>query len=772
MQGKERRVKGTTNMSARAAEGKTSIPKTEFYRSWTHKLISPDVYQPPEVHKDHDHVYKHTATWRPVDVYERDFVTTQTSSFGNPANQPVYKDQSVKTSEQLAAEKAVRNKQMRAVDALTKVAKVHYGTTSSMLKAFNKKNSDDISVSELGAYMKRHKIDQFVSGEERQLIFDSVDAQHEGSVGVADLLRRAEEQEFKDAEHSSSMAEVRDFLLNHVEEIRSKRADDSGPADNELRQRKNEKAMKGEKDMIKKAIGQKTFDIDVDHEELHEAIEHLFSKPHTSQQHNKFARFLRHANLNLSTVQFYDMRSEELEGLKLRAAVIDQRYNDHEVIGRYTDLEKTRSLPSLATTNAMVSDADLATLAHKNHIMQAALEAREVADEYVEYSEIQAQYEEHGHIQSHNHYHSPQGSPAQKQGGLSASRSLSSLPISARPSPLAAPPSLASSASQTSIDMSALGSGGGAGRNRDLAPLALKQNQNQRGSPGAGGPGLGASGRSHRNLLEGTAGVDADDTSMSHMNSTGPRERRQEEGVFADQGQRRTQDSDFYTQVFAEGQSLGKLKDPCKVMRLEKAAELYQQPLGRRAVARGPTDWSRIGVGGDRQAGDVGYGSDEDDRFKTTNGKFYPPLLYEPSKPVSRDLVSESELNFRKKQFRWNERAARMKANVDVTTNRLEFEAVEREVRGLRRDHSRVEDRIRYQTAMFLNDLKCYKSKPLVRMAKKQNIHLSDRMWNGTNTMGQEEGEMRDFKSVYTASFDSSILALSDTLSAKPPTSW
>jgi hypothetical protein len=133
-------------------------------------------------------------------------------------------------------------------------------------------------------------------------------------------------------------------------------------------------------------------------------------------------------------------------------------------------------------------------------------------------------------------------------------------------------------------------------------------------------------------------------------------------------------------------------------------------------------------------------------------------------------LVSESELNFRKKQFRRNERYARMKANVDVTTNRLEFDTVEKEVRGLRRDHSRIEDRIRYQTAMFLNDLKCYKSKPLVRMAKKQNINLSDRMWNGT--MDRVGAEDREFKSVYTSSFDSSVLALSDTLSAKPPTAW
>jgi hypothetical protein len=204
-----------------------------------------------------------------------------------------------------------------------------------------------------------------------------------------------------------------------------------------------------------------------------------------------------------------------------------------------------------------------------------------------------------------------------------------------------------------------------------------------------------------------------------------------------------------------------------QVMRVEKIDPHAYLPTGKRATHAGPTDWSRVGVGGGAgSSGELPSGTVDDNPFLTTNAKFYPPLIYRPSQPVARDLVSESEINFRKKEFQRAERYARAKANMDVTRVRLEYEIVEKEVRALRRDHGRVEDRIRYQTAMLLNDLKGYKSQPLVRMAKKQNINLSDRMWNGN--MPHHVPEDREFTSTYNASYDANNLRLSDTL-IQPP---
>ena len=228
-------------------------------------------------------------------------------------------------------------------------------------------------------------------------------------------------------------------------------------------------------------------------------------------------------------------------------------------------------------------------------------------------------------------------------------------------------------------------------------------------------------------------------------------------------------------------------------MRIDKIDPHAYLPTGKRAVHKSPTDWSRIGVGGNNSSNNSGYNntgnyeSDSsqqqiNDQFLTTNSKFYPPLIYESSKPVTRNLISESELNFRKKEFQRNERYSRMQANIEVTKTRLEYEEVEKQVRSLRRDHGRLKDKIRYQTAMLLNDLKGYKSQPLVRMAKKQNIYLNPaaveldgtNTLNNTNTSSSSTGssvqrDKNDFISTYNASYDSSILKLSDTL-IHPPT--
>lgn len=211
-------------------------------------------------------------------------------------------------------------------------------------------------------------------------------------------------------------------------------------------------------------------------------------------------------------------------------------------------------------------------------------------------------------------------------------------------------------------------------------------------------------------------------------------------------------------------------------MRVEKIDPHAYLPSGKRAMHTGPTDWSRVGVGGSgygNGGGRGGYGgsgggggNDDDNPFQTTNSKYYPPLIYRPSQPVTRDLVSEAEINFRKREFQRAERQARMQANLDVTRVRLEYEIVEKEVRALRRDHGRLEHRIRYQTSMLLNDLKGYKCQPLVRMAKRQNINLSDRMWNGNVEHSAKDD--RDFTSTYNASYDANNLRLSDTL-IEPP---
>lgn len=123
---------GATNLTARSEKG--SIIRKDFYRSWTHKLISPDVHQPTSAAFDTEHVYPNTATWRPVPLVDRDFTTTNAASYLNPKDQKQIAEHHDVSEEELAQRRRVREDQIEAVEALCKTAKAHFGTTASMMK--------------------------------------------------------------------------------------------------------------------------------------------------------------------------------------------------------------------------------------------------------------------------------------------------------------------------------------------------------------------------------------------------------------------------------------------------------------------------------------------------------------------------------------------------------------------------------------------------------------------------------------------------------------
>jgi hypothetical protein len=76
-------------------------------------------------------------------------------------------------------------------------------------------------------------------------------------------------------------------------------------------------------------------------------------------------------------------------------------------------------------------------------------------------------------------------------------------------------------------------------------------------------------------------------------------------------------------------------------------------------MSRKPTDWGRVGIGGTREKGDIGYGHNDEDNFLSTTAKFYPPLIYESSRPVRRDIMSESTQAFLQKEYKRKERYER-----------------------------------------------------------------------------------------------------------------
>jgi hypothetical protein len=230
-----------------------------------------------------------------------------------------------------------------------------------------------------------------------------------------------------------------------------------------------------------------------------------------------------------------------------------------------------------------------------------------------------------------------------------------------------------------------------------------------------------------------------------------------------DQEEKKLQASDFFTQIIDETSSMGRLKNPAAVFRIEKVDPNVYEPSCRRVIHQGPTDWTRVGIGGDHSHNEGSHRHDtfaENDRYLTTSSKFYPPLIYEPSQPVARDVISDAELVAQKKAYVRQQRYARKMANLEVTHNRLEYEAIQKEIRQLNRQQSRIEDNIRYKTNIFIDDLQHFRTQPLQRMAKRQNIELSDRMWNGSmeKQTVQLVSDERDFRSTYNSSFDGNVI--------------
>lgn len=56
-----------------------------------------------------------------------------------------------------------------------------------------------------------------------------------------------------------------------------------------------------------------------------------------------------------------------------------------------------------------------------------------------------------------------------------------------------------------------------------------------------------------------------------------------------------------------------------------------------------PTDWSRVGLGGNGTNPRSGAFLTSKDRFRTTSGDYFSPLKYAPNQPVQRDLEGDAE---------------------------------------------------------------------------------------------------------------------------------
>lgn len=617
---------------------------------------------------------------------------------------------------------------------------------------------------------------------DQKLIFDYVDEKNKGTVPVKDFLKKVEEREFHDQEYNKDALKIRDFIAFHIAQ---KRSDSPEVLTPELEAIKRKKGIENEAERMRKALG---INGDVDPQELNEFIEDV-NMNHLPKDHvqRRYARFLQHSNIRLKFVPFYDARSTELNRLKERSARIDVQLASAEMKGKFEDLSMTRWQPSQTTHSLTEEDVMQYTMPKQYSLddihnnpdnpgtglnfnltksmpnLQAAkiIRPSPLANIEIPTSSQQQQQGNNNNSNDYNNGPSSFSSPILDNDNNNVDRRPVTSSNRVQLEALRRPATAAVPTTPKYRNLT--------GTNNNNSTNADKPNNKIYTKPKPTFSNANTNNGDDLSSSSSLAGGQSQATSPSNKT----RGSKLIDGLLDSSSQEQgglLHASDFYCHVIDQSQSMGRLKDSSKVMRIEKIdPNVYSTTTGKRMIDQGPTDWTRVGVGritsqqheqeegnnSSHDMGGYGYIQEQNDQFMTTTNHYYPPLLYEPSQPVARHLVSEADLHYQQRAYIRSQRKARTEANLEVTKTRIEYEALQKEIRSLNRQSSRIDNAIRYKTNFLLNDLQHFRIQPLQRMAKRQNIHLSEKIFGGSiekQTVGIVD-DNRDFTTTYATSF-------------------
>lgn len=155
-------------------------------------------------------------------------------------------------------------------------------------------------------------------------------------------------------------------------------------------------------------------------------------------------------------------------------------------------------------------------------------------------------------------------------------------------------------------------------------------------------------------------------------------------------------------------------------------------------------DWSRIGVGGSglRTEGEMsGLECDTATRYLTTNSTYHG----------SPNRLSDAELSSITKAETRRKRLERTNRSIDINATRDEYLQLLAEQKRIRRAENSAKQTLRYESALYLEDMKKFEKLPLEHMQVKMNKAQYDRMW-GSQTK-YEGPENRVFETTSSASF-------------------
>ena len=149
---------------------------------------------------------------------------------------------------------------------------------------------------------------------------------------------------------------------------------------------------------------------------------------------------------------------------------------------------------------------------------------------------------------------------------------------------------------------------------------------------------------------------------------------------------------------------------------------------------------------------------DDQDRFRSMNAEYFPKLVYEPSKPVRRDRVGDADRAYLENEVKHEKRVQRIRANMQVTKDRLDYESFVSQLRDDERDKRKARDMLAYEQTVLVKDMNKHSKRAIEVMQRKSRKELSNQMWGGHRVVGDYRApDDRDFGTTYLVGYGGSL---------------
>jgi hypothetical protein len=182
--------------------------------------------------------------------------------------------------------------------------------------------------------------------------------------------------------------------------------------------------------------------------------------------------------------------------------------------------------------------------------------------------------------------------------------------------------------------------------------------------------------------------------------------------------------------------------------------EQQEQPVyrcinGKRYYEQSRSSYERVGMS-------MGYHDQQVEavhRQQSASADFYTPLIYAPSKPVSRiNTASHNKVDLQKRQAIQMMKYQRQLQKEEAIKDRVELETIQQKLRELKRCEYRNAKMIDYKSNVLLDDMQSYKKSSNNLLSRKPNFSQAEKMiWNSQILpIGPDD---RDFRSTTKLSF-------------------